>query len=309
MDYRKYLAKTESMILPYLGGLTVMAPDRRLRVSERVVAGWWSFGVSGRHATPKEEAETPDTSRLPSIRGHLCGDWLFVSGSRVERLFLMPEEEPPMLAPARGRRWHDGNHLFDSLEFESEAEEAARAALLGGSTTLEAIKGVTPSLRAAFGFAMLERGARERGLAVSARAVVGRVHAIATRSLSTAAVLDELEARRFQLDPTSMHRQDVSRATRSRTAATRDNVEPRIVDALAPTGADLLAVRLLGERNVEVVFRYLGEQFIAVVDWETLHVYDSGICLDGYDEMLGLDSLPSVIAEAVETNQLNITRR
>jgi hypothetical protein len=309
MDYRKYLGKTESMSLPYLGGLTVMALDRRLRVSARVAAGWWRFEISGRHATPKEEVEPQDTSKLPSVRGHLCGDWLFVGGSRVERLFLMPEEEPPVLSPAQGRRWHDGNHLFESLEFESEAEEAARAALLEGSTTLETIKGVTPSLRAAFGFAMLERGARERGLAVSARAVAGRVHSIATGSLTTVQVLDELEARRYQLDPTSAHRPHASRSTRPRAAATRDNVETRVVDALAPTGADLLALRLLGGRNVEVVFRYLGEQFIAVVDWETLHVYDSGICLEGRDEMLGLDSLPSVILEAVESDQLHITRR
>ena len=276
---------------------------------ERVAVGWWRFEIAGRHAIPKEEAEAQDTSQLPSIRGHLCSEWLFVTGSRVERLFLMPDEEPQTLSPARGRRWHDGNHLFESLDFEGEAEEAARAALLDGVTTLEGVKGVTPSLRAAFGFALLERDARERGLAVSARAVAGRVHAVATGTLAAVQVLDELEARRFQLDPASTHRQVASQASRRSTAATRDNVETRILDALTPAGADLLALRLLGDRNVEIVFRYLGEQFIAVVDWESLHVYDSGICLDGCDEMLGLDSLPSVILEAIETDRLHITRR
>ena len=66
---------------------------------------------------------------------------------------------------------------------------------------------------------------------------------------------------------------------------------------------------MAGDRILEVVFRYCGEQFIASVDYETLHVYDSGICLSGADEALGLDALPSVIAEAIDHDLLHITRR
>jgi hypothetical protein len=38
-------------------------------------------------------------------------------------------------------------------------------------------------------------------------------------------------------------------------------------------------------------------------------VLDAGICLSGSDRMVTLDSLPSVIKEAIDTDQLNITRR
>jgi hypothetical protein len=53
----------------------------------------------------------------------------------------------------------------------------------------------------------------------------------------------------------------------------------------------------------------MGERFISVIDAITLHVYDSGVCLAGADEMITLDSLPAVIREAIETDVLVITRR
>ena len=56
MDYRKLLGKVESAVLPYLGGGTVDAPSRRLRVATPVQPGWWRFEVQGRTATAKEPA-------------------------------------------------------------------------------------------------------------------------------------------------------------------------------------------------------------------------------------------------------------
>ncbi len=81
------------------------------------------------------------------------------------------------------------------------------------------------------------------------------------------------------------------------------------MDVLTNAGAHFLSGRDMGGSNYEVWFRYMDEQFIAVVDKDNLHVYDSGICLDGEDEQLGLDSLPSVIAEAINNGALYITRR
>ena len=51
MDYRKFISATQTMGLPYLGGPSVHAADRRLRVTERVAVGWWRFEVKGRWAT------------------------------------------------------------------------------------------------------------------------------------------------------------------------------------------------------------------------------------------------------------------
>ena len=60
---------------------------------------------------------------------------------------------------------------------------------------------------------------------------------------------------------------------------------------------------------IEVRFRFLGETFITVVDAVTLQVHDAGVCLDGSDDALTLESLPSAIREAQETGRLVITRR
>ena len=54
--------------------------------------------------------------------------------------------------------------------------------------------------------------------------------------------------------------------------------------------------------NLEVAFEFMGERFISVVDAITLHVYDSGVCLAGADELVTLDSLPGVIREAIEAD-------
>ena len=302
MDYRRFLGRVESMVLPYFGGLSVHAADRRLRVSERVAAGWWRFEVNGRVATATEEAEAIDMHALPSVGGHLVGDWLFTAGTTAERVFLMPNEEE-MFTPAIARRWYGGDHLFDTALFADEAESAAREAFFADAS-LAGIKGIAPSLRAAFGFTVIRREAAKIGLEVSPREVLDRAHEVASATVSPESIIQALEARRYTIQPTSDHRR-----RRPTEVATRDNAEARACAALEPTGADVLAVRQTGERTLEVVFRFRGERFIAVVDWESLHVYDSGICLDGADEELGLDSLPSVIAEAMDGGVLNITRR
>ena len=62
--------------------------------------------------------------------------------------------------------------------------------------------------------------------------------------------------------------------------------------------------------QLEVVFGFMGERFISLVDEDTLQVLDSGICL-GHppaDKMITLDSLPAVIKEAIETDRLVILR-
>lgn len=129
MDYRKFLGKVESVVLPYLGGGTVDSASRRLRVTTPVTPGWWRFDVKGRDATPREPSEPECLEALPRVRGHAWGRRLVRDGAVAEPLELMPEEEPPRLAPVSARRWFDGALLFEGVDFESEAEGAARLAL------------------------------------------------------------------------------------------------------------------------------------------------------------------------------------
>lgn len=302
VDYRKFLGAKTTKVLPYFGGPFVHAPDRRLRVSERVAVGWWEFEIQGRNATAVAPADAQPLHRCKALRGHVVGDWLFVGGDETRRLLLMPEDEPPVLSPVTARVWHGDDPVFDTLEFEGDAEEAAREALLD-ARPIAGLSGATPSLRRAFGYARLRREGEGRGLWVSLCEVQGVLHEVVDGTCDVVAVLDVFEAWVYTLDPGSLHREHTL------PTGTMDDAPRRAAQVLEAAGALMLDSRMAGDRILEVVFRYRGEQFIASVDYETLHVYDSGICLSGADEDLGLDALPSVISEAIDDDLLHITRR
>lgn len=316
IDYTKFLSKPsperERMRLPYLGGSSVFAPSRRLRVTRRVSSGWWVFEVEGRNAEPVEALHFPDAdvmSARPRVLGHAVGDWLFVAGTQAHRLYLRPtEEEIPEFTPVAARRWPDGSHIYEEQRFDDEPEMAVREAYIERATDLRdlGVKGVTPSLKAAFGFACVQRSAQIRDVPVSAIEMLNRLHEVATGTVSAEYLLDHLEARRHQALPLAHPRREQHRARRRERDVTPEARAQRVLEA---ADAELLHTRRVNEVSMEVMFRYLGEQFVAVVDQHTLHVYDSGICLDGADEELGLDALPVVIREAMHTGQIVITSR
>jgi hypothetical protein len=77
---------------------------------------------------------------------------------------------------------------------------------------------------------------------------------------------------------------------------------------LEHAGAQLVDQRRIGNRQLEVTFRFMGERFISLVDVNTLQVMDAGICLAGADREVTLESLPSVNREAIQTDRLVMTR-
>jgi hypothetical protein len=388
VDYRKFLGKVESAVLPYLGGGTVDAPSRRLRVATPVRPGWWRFEVQGRVATAREPAGPEGLDGLPRVRGHVWGSRLVREGAVAEPLELMPEEEPPRLALVSARRWHDGSLLFDGLEFEGEAEDAARRALEEGQS-LSGAKGVSAALRAAFGYALLEAASRALAIRFAPAEVRARVldvaeggrekaeaclrHLVAEReahlraraareartqeereaarvreyaagwvseaqrrveagSASPASAMSEAqrraaaagaypadtmsEAQRRVLErgaaagrahAAQVVAEAVARVHHGRRGAREDGAE-RAERALLSAGARLRDVRRLGGNRLEVTYAFMGERFISIVDAASLQVVDAGVCLAGADSEVTLESLPSVIREAIDTGVLVITR-
>ncbi len=337
MDYRKFLGKEEERVLPYLGGAFVHAADRRLRLAtEPQAPGWYRFRVKGRDATPLGPADPEALESLPSVRGHLVGDRLVREGSIAEPLHFLPEEEPPRLTPVRARRWHSGELLFDTLDFESEAEEAARRALEEDASLAE-VKGVPATLRSAFSYAVLEAESRRLGIPaaprelrphLSAVAEKGRpeaeraLRALAAERVLAAREMEELNRRRQlaamaqqavvaqeALAQARVQGQVGVRAGRPGRARGED-ATARAELALEAAGARMRSARALGNGNLEVIFTFMDERFISVVNGETLQVVDSGICL-GHppaDNRVTLESLPSVIKEAIDTDRLVILR-
>lgn len=319
MDYRKFLGKTESAVLPYFGGGFVDAPARRLRVSTPPAPGWWRFEVRGRTATAREPAGPEGLDGLPLVRGHLWGTRLVHEGAVAEPVHLLPEEEPPRFSPLRIRRWHDGALVFEELEFEGEAEGTARLMLEEGQT-LAAVKAVPASLRAAFGYTVLEGASRALGIRFCPAEVRGQVLAVSEQGRPAAeARLRVLASEREAHIRAAARWRRVEEETRLNEELVRPRSHPRhqewqaqgvtrVERALASAGARLLDTRRLGSERLEVTFGFMGERFISLVEADTLRVVDAGICLAGSDREVNLESLPSVIREAIEDGVLVITR-
>ena len=317
MDYRKFLGKVESAVLPYFGGASVDAPSRRLRVSTPPAPGWWRFDVQGRTATPREPAGPDGLGGLPLIRGHLWGTRLVREGAVAEPVHLLPEEEPPRFSPVRARRWHDGSLVFEELEFEGEAEGTARLMLEEGRTLAE-VKAVPASLRAAFGYAVLEGASRVLGIRFSPVEVRSRVLSVSEGGRPEAearlrglvsereAHVRAVEARLLALEAQRQRVEETARLD-ARLPRQAQGVT-RVERALESAGALLLDTRRLGSERLEVTFGFMGERFISIVEADTLQVVDAGICLAGSDREVNLESLPSVIREAIEDDVLVITR-
>jgi len=314
MDYTQFLAKTETLVLPYFGGTRVEARDRRLRLVGDADPGWWEFEVKGRKATALRRTEPADLSDLPATRGHYACGWLFFSGRERGRIALPPADEPEVLAPCTARRWHSGHLLLDTVEFEDEAEDNARRALQQGDSLTD-VKGVSPGLRAAFAHALLAVAGRAVSAPVSPRETATHVRAVADggRPAADRIVTAIRERRQEWAQRLAEQRRDqhlVDAARRAWPRNIRNTSTADLLDeALEAAGARLLGWRRVGQLDVEVTFEFMDERFISVVDARSLHVYDSGICLAGADEQLTLESLPSAIREAIETDQLHITRR
>ncbi len=328
VDYKKFLkseAKKESFVLPWLGGLAIETEDRRFRLKARPPKpGWWRFAVLGRDAElePPVEPAEPVLDGLPKLHGTLHRGWLFGAGPKPEELLLLPDDEAPLFQRVRARRWHSGEALFEQLDFDGEGEEAVRQALDDGAN-LAAAKGVTPALRVAFAWELVRKlaSAEAEPIVIRPTEVVASALEIAEGGAAIARrVVDEIvHARRGGRVAVAAGgrvyvREVIAAARRTTRDAHWGNVEERADEALSGAGARLLGVRRVGEL-IEVRFRYEGDSFTCMADPFTLQIRDAGICLVDHetyergDEQLTLDSLPSVVREAMELGVLVHTRR
>jgi hypothetical protein len=328
VDYRKFLNQQQTVVLPYVGGESVDAKDRRLRLLKAPEApGWYRFTVKGRIATADGSADAPDLSDLPAVRGHWLEGRLVRDGAIAELVLLPPADEPPMFAPVKCRRWPSGDLLFESMEFETDAETAVRGAFAEGKP-LAGLKGVPATLRTAFAYALLGNAAKESNLRFVPPEVRPHVVEVAERGAPEALeVLKRLEAERelARREMAELHaRQLVERARleaqqareaelerrAQRVREQKATVTERATHALEAAGARVETARVINGDQVEVVYRFGGERFISVADALSLQVLDSGICL-GHppsDELVTLESLPGVIQEAIDDGVLVILR-
>jgi len=319
MDYKAFLKPTEPLVLPYFGGARVDSADRRFTVRRdeqtTLEPGWWRFAIEGRRAVPREPAEPVDLGSLPAIRGHWVDGWVVSSGKDLGRIALPPVDEPAPLAKVVARRWFSGELLFDSLEFEDDAETTARLALEERRPLGDDVKGVAPSLRAAFGYALGLAAAAQLRIEVSIRELTPIVVEIADGGLTVVHQLfDDLVQQRLRMEQVLREREARARladAARHAKAVGRSrNPYHQCDQALDAANARLINFRRLNRNEAyEVTYTVDGQRIISTVAADTLQVLDPGVCLANAHRVLALDAMPSVIREAIDEGRLVITRR
>jgi hypothetical protein len=299
-DPRRFLG-AEELVLPYIGGPFVHARGRRLEIDGAVEPGYWRFEVRGRVARALASAAAPSFAGLPVARGHNADGYAVHESSRAEWLFLVPDGDLPRFAPVTARRWPPGVLLHESTDYETGVEEEARRAY-EDRRSLADVKGAPATLRAAFGYAVLLRAGREAEIPVTPMEARGRVGEIVERGETVAhGLLRDLERERA--------RQSEAARRLVLSPATPAQADERIEVALRAAGGSLQSVRGVGDDMIEVRYILGGERFVSIVDARSLQVVDAGICLSGADRELTMESLPGVICEAIDTDELNITRR
>lgn len=319
MDYKAFLQKpVDPMVLPYFGGTRVDAQERKLRMEAQIAPGWWRFSIDGRRAVPVEPASPVALESLPVLRGHWVDGWVIVDGRQLGRIALPPDDEPAALSRVVARRWYGGELLFDTIEFEDDAELGARRAL-EERRPLGDIKGVVPSLRAAFGYALGVAVARELGFEVTPRELTAHAVKIADGGREIVAPMfaamiaqrerEAAEARR-RIEEAEAAARLAGAVKGARMVKRARDPRQRADDALEAAGARMLDCRRVGGgAQLDVTYEVDGSRIMSIVDAGTLQVIDPGICLSGAHRVLTLDAMPSVVREAIEEEHLNITRR
>jgi len=307
MSWRDLLGGTEILTLPWVGGRKIYSKERSWALTRPLprLFGWYEFEVNGGREAKLIRPADPDPyfkAVTRELRGYLVGDRLIQDDVRVvlDPDKLIQQTQPVLLVEdgmdrftraVVGEVLHEtGSRLiYLRQEFPQGPEDAVLIAYQDKETSLAKIKGVTPSLELAFTWLTQQRLLAEK-----------RVEEETARRA--------LEARRQQM-VTAMG----SGAGR-RELAQRD-FKTAAQAALAISGSELLDCRP-GRNQTEMIVQYrVGQRRLeCVIDKATLGVLDAGVCLTDPrtgikgDTFYTLESLPSVIKEALALNKLVVWR-
>lgn len=300
----------ETLVSPWVEGRVLRHEERAWAIEGRLPRepGWFTFRLSGRKAWCEGPVEaTPETLRH-RVRGYLVGDRVVLDDVRVdpqpatiyrfaESVHLLDLGLDRFVRIAAGRTHEDGPLVFAGLEMPLGPEEDVLKAYLDQTPTVDAVKGVTPALDAAFRMETWQRIEAERR-----RAKLERQRR------------EEEERRQREERRQELIIQLGDGAGRRKMALEDFGAAARA--ALAVGGATYLDHRRSARRGEMVVrYRHHNRRFECVCDEKTLRIIDAGICLTDHDtgergdNYFTLESLPVVIDEADREGKLVVFRR
>jgi len=310
VGWRDLLSEAKEVTLPWLGGREVYGRERLWAIKGKLPPeyGWYNFRVSGgRHAELIGESE-PDISfeeNRPTTKGYLIGDRFVADNARVDPdpAKLIHQTQPVYLVEFGLERFcralvatAEGSKLvFIRQEFPEGPEMEVTAAFQDRKDSVAHISGVTPALDLAFRFL-----SRERMLAEE-------------REAERIKRLEEEAKKREREEELAEAKKSMGTAVGRRELAKLDfNAAAKA--ALAVSNAEFLdAVQGHRRNEMIVTYRYNNRRLECVANKETLQIVDAGVCLTDHrgtkgDTWLFLESLPTAIQEAMDTNQLVVLR-
>lgn len=301
MSWRDLLGSPSPVRAPWLGGRTIHA-DIPLHIDGPlpVEHGWFRFEASQRRRLSNPEPCEPSLDSLVSWEsGYLVGDRLVrddvavpVETAKIssigERVFLIEPGLDHFSRIKAGRMHPRGPLIFASLEMPLGPESDVAQAFLDRTPSLHNVPHVSPSLDAAFRLLSLERNRAEQQRAE--------------------------DERRRREEEERMAKQQRFGSALARRAAARLDFTGSASAALQLAGCELLDHRPSRNDGEHIVrFRVDGRRFECVCDTH-LRIIDAGICLQDSatgikgDTWFTLESLPSVIREAIERDVLVVFR-
>jgi len=307
-----------TICLPWVGGRSLRSESRTWKITGELPRehGWYNFSLDGRRATfgPRRLAQPDDLVYI--VYGYLVGDRIVADGLRPdpdpsqiarfsETVYFIEEGVDRFVRISAGRIYERGPLFFRSQEFPEGPETEVLDAFLDGKLSVDHVKHVAPALDASFRMETYQREEARRRREALERLRIEEEARLA-RELAEEEARLALEIRREEL------RERLGDGEARRALAYTD-FEEAARAALAIGGADLLDVRE-GRRGEKVVrYRVDGRRLECVCDIQ-MRIVDAGICLTDHvthrkdDTKLSLESLPSVVREAVRENVLVVFR-
>lgn len=310
MGWADLLSQKETVTVPWTGGRSLAHGARHWSIKGRMPQehGWHGFEVDGSRKARWTGAVDPDFSfdeGRKTVVGYLVGNYLLPDGVSV---VLDPNtvtdqgvevhlitEDLERFARVVAVKAENGDFVFLREEFPLGPEDQVRMVYQDRGDSVVHIAELTPALDLAFRWETRLRLDREeaRRLAEERRQAEEAEQKAANRRAHIAEQLGTGEGRR------AMAQIDFEAGARA---------------ALATAGAELLDHRKMrGRDEWEVDFRYMERRFQCTCD-TNLQIIDSGICLHDHrtgergDAYFTLESLPTVLAQAINEHRLHIYR-
>ena len=305
----------ESTVLPWISGRSLRSLDRSWRIEGKLPQepGWYEFSISVRTAKLKGASDPKPEIIKHQRNGYLVGDRFITDTANVdpnpaniallsEPVYLLDDGLDRFTRVVCGLVYSDGPLFYERQAMPLGPEDEVLTAFLDEKISVSHIKGVTPALDAAFRMERWQKVEAEK------------------RRRELERLRREEEEKRILLERRQQLAEQLGDGAGRRAMAHVDFAEAARA-ALAVGGAQFLDHRRAVRRG-EVVVRYKvdARRYECVCDERTMRIIDSGICLTAHyddedfevgtkgDNFFTLESLPSVIREAVRDGKLVVYR-